>query len=309
MVTGLHSFFRRLILTLAGNRLVTRLVSRYGMRLGARRFVAGEDWEQAVVQVKALNDSRMSTTLDYLGESVTDTAQARAARDTYLALLEKIDASGVRASVSLKLTQMGLDISRELCVENVGAIVRKAADLGNFVRIDMEGSAYTQVTIDIYRELRRDFDNVGLVIQAYLYRSEEDVRSLAGLRPDLRLCKGAYLEPADVAFPRKADVDENFKNLIALNLGQGGRTAVATHDEKIISWTEAYIRENRVPKELYEFQMLYGIRPALQRRLADAGHPVRIYVPFGTEWYPYFTRRLAERPANVLFFLGNLLRR
>jgi len=309
VVTGLHSFFRRLILTLAGNRLVTRLVSRYGMRLGARRFVAGEDWEQAVVQVKALNDSRMSTTLDYLGESVTDTAQARAARDTYLALLEKIDASGVRASVSLKLTQMGLDISRELCVENVGAIVRKAADLGNFVRIDMEGSAYTQVTIDIYRELRRDFDNVGLVIQAYLYRSEEDVRSLAGLRPDLRLCKGAYLEPADVAFPRKADVDENFKNLIALNLGQGGRTAVATHDEKIISWTEAYIRENRVPKELYEFQMLYGIRPALQRRLADAGHPVRIYVPFGTEWYPYFTRRLAERPANVLFFLGNLLRR
>ncbi len=309
MVTGLHSFFRRLILTLAGNRLVTRFVSRYGMRLGARRFVAGEDWEQAVVQVKALNDSRMSTTLDYLGESVTDTGQARAARDTYLALLENIDASGVRASVSLKLTQMGLDISRELCLENVGAIVRKAADLGNFVRIDMEGSAYTQATIDIYRELRRDFDNVGLVIQAYLYRSEEDVRSLAALRPDLRLCKGAYLEPADVAFPRKVDVDENFKNLIALNLGQGGRTAVATHDEKIISWTEAYIRENRVPKELYEFQMLYGIRPALQRRLADAGHPVRIYVPFGTEWYPYFTRRLAERPANVLFFLGNLLRR
>lgn len=304
----MQSFFRRLILVLAGNRAVTRLVSRYGMKLGARRFVAGEDWEAAASQVKALNDTGILATMDYLGESVTDESQAAAARDIYLDLLDRIAQSGVKANVSLKLTQMGLDISPAVGEANARAIVRKAAALGNFVRIDMEDSAHTERTIEVFRRIRRDHGSVGLVIQAYLYRSEGDVRALADLRPNLRICKGAYLEPATVAFPRKADVDENFKRLVELNLDLGQKTAIATHDEKIIAWAERLLKAKNVPKNRYEFQMLYGIRSALQRRLAAEGHPVRVYVPFGRQWYPYFTRRLAERPANVFFFLTNLLR-
>jgi len=305
----LHFFLRKLILTLAGNRLITRFVTKYGMRLGAGRFVAGTTWEEASGKVRELNQRGIVATMDYLGESVTDARQAEVARDTYLNLLDRIASSGVEANVSLKLTQMGLDIDEGLCLGNVRAVVEKAAAQGgNFVRIDMEDSARTDSTIRIFRRLREEFGNVGLVIQAYLYRSEDDIRSLAGLKPSLRLCKGAYLEPPEVAFPRKADVDENFKKLIALNLEQGGKTAIATHDEKIITWAEDYIRTHEVPRELYEFQMLFGIRPSLQRSLAERGHVVRIYVPFGDQWYPYFTRRLAERPANVFFFLSNFLR-
>jgi len=304
----LHSFLRKLILTLAGNRLVTHFVSKYGMRLGARRFVAGVNWDEAEAQVRELNDNKIIATMDYLGESVNDAEQAAAARDIYLDLLDRIASSGVNANVSLKLTQMGLDISEELCFENVRSIVKKASDLGNFVRIDMEDSAHTDSTIRVFRRLREEFDNVGLVIQVYLYRSEDDIRSMADLKPNLRLCKGAYLEPPEVAFPKKVDVDENFKKLIALNLEQGGKTAIATHDERIIAWAEEYIEANRVPVELYEFQMLYGIREGLQTRLAEKGHVMRVYVPFGDQWYPYFTRRLAERPANVFFFLSNFFR-
>jgi proline dehydrogenase len=299
---------RKVILTTAGNPSVTRLVSRYGLRLGARRFVAGERWEQAVGQVQALNERGILATLDYLGESVTDRTQALAARDTYLDLLDRIQASEVKANVSLKLTQMGLDLSTEFCLENVAAVVRRARERGNFVRIDMEDSARTDRTIEVFRALRADFDNVGLVLQAYLYRSERDLRALADLHPNLRLCKGAYLEPRQVAFPRKADVDDNFRKLIALSLELGNKTAVATHDEKIIAWTEGYVREKGIPPDLYEFQMLFGIRSQLQRELAEKGHTVRVYVPFGEQWYPYFTRRLAERPANVLFLLANFWR-
>lgn len=308
VVTWVNSLLRKLILTLAGNRLVTRFITRYGMRLGARRFVAGETWAAAVPPVKALNDKGILATLDYLGESVTDEAQAAAARDTYLELLGNITASGLEANVSLKLTQMGLDISDELCLSNVRAVVGRASELGSFVRIDMEDSAHTDRTLAIFRRLREEYDCVGLVIQAYLYRSADDIRALAHLKPSLRLCKGAYLEPPEVAFPKKRDVDENFKQLIALNLKQGGRTAVATHDERIIAFTEELVRREGIPKGLYEFQMLFGIRPGLQHRLAEAGHPVRVYVPFGEQWYPYFSRRLAERPANILFFLANLWR-
>ncbi len=302
-------FMRKVILTVAGNRLVTRFVTRYGMRLGARRFVAGEDWAQAVKQVKALNDQGIMATVDYLGESVSDRAMAEAARDVYLDLLENIASSGVRANVSLKLTQMGLDISPDFCRENVRAVVRRAADLGNFVRIDMEDSPRVDATIRIFRSLRAEFDNVGLVIQAYLYRSEKDIRDLADLRPNLRICKGAYLEKPDVAFPRKADVDSNYQKLAALHLDLGGKACLATHDERIIDWARQLVQERGLAGDRYEFQMLYGIRPALQRKLASEGHPVRVYVPFGRQWYPYFTRRLAERPANVLFILSNLFRR
>jgi len=300
---------RKVILTVAGSRVITRLVSRYGMRLGARRFVAGEEWDQAVDQVRALNEVGVVATMDYLGESVSDRAMAEAARDVYLGLLDNIASSKVEANVSLKLTQMGLDISPDFCLENVGAIVRKAKSLGNFVRIDMEDSPRTEATIDIFRKLRAEFSNVGLVVQSYLYRSEKDIRDLADLGPNLRLCKGAYLEKPDVAFPKKVDVDENFKKLVLLNLELGGKTCLATHDERIIDWARRAFKDRGVAKDRYEFQMLYGIRPALQRQLAAEGHAMRVYVPYGRQWYPYFTRRLAERPANVLFIVSNLLRR
>ena len=301
-------FLRKVILTVAGNRAVTALVSRYGMRLGASRFVAGETWEQAVGHVRSLNEAGIVATLDYLGESVTDRAMAEEARDVYLDLLDKISVSGVTANVSLKLTQMGLDISREFCLDNVHAVVERAGRYGNFVRIDMEDSARTDATIEVFRRLRSQRENVGLVIQSYLYRSEKDIRALADLRPNLRICKGAYLEKPDVAFPRKADVDANFRRLVELNLELGSKTCLATHDERIIDWFRAFATERHIPRDRYEFQMLYGIRPALQRQLAAEGHTVRVYVPFGKQWYPYFTRRLAERPANLFFILGNLFR-
>ena len=299
---------RKAILTVAGSRPVTRFVTRYGLRLGAGRFVAGEDWDQAVGQVRTLNARGIIATLDYLGESVSDRAMAEAARDVYLDLLGQVAASGVDANVSLKLTQMGLDIDPGFCHENVRAIVRRAAGLGSFVRIDMEDSPRTDATIDIFRRLRAELGNVGLVVQSYLYRTEKDVRDLADLRPNLRVCKGAYLEKPDVAFPRKADVDENFKRVVLLNLELGSKTCLATHDERIVNWARGVIRDKGISADRYEFQMLYGIRPQLQRQLASEGHPVRVYVPFGKQWYPYFTRRLAERPANVFFILSNLLR-
>jgi proline dehydrogenase len=302
------SFMRKVILTVAGNRAMTKFVSRYGMRLGAGRFVAGEEWEQAAAKVRALNEAGMIATMDYLGESVTDKSAAEAARDTYLDLLGNIASARVEANVSLKLTQMGLDISPAFCLENVRAIAGRAKDLGSFVRVDMEDAARTEATIGLFRDLRTDFPNVGLVIQSYLYRSEKDIRDLADLTPNLRICKGAYLEKPDVAFPRKADVDENFKKLVTVNLKLGSKTCLATHDERIIDWACRLIREQNIPKDAYEFQMLYGIRPALQRRLAGEGHTVRVYVPFGKQWYAYYTRRLAERPANLAFILGNLFR-
>lgn len=299
---------RKVILSLAGSRAATRFVSRYGMRLGARRFVAGEDWESAAAQVRGLNEHGMVATMDYLGESVADRAMAEAARDVYLGLLDSIQAAGLTANVSLKLTQMGLDIDPDLCYENVRAIVRKARGLGSFVRIDMEDSPRTGGTISLFRRLRGEFDQVGLVIQAYLYRSEADIKDLADLKPNLRICKGAYHEKPDVAYPRKRDVDENYKRLVLRNLEAGGKTCLATHDERIIDWAKQLIKERNIGRDSYEFQMLYGIRPALQRQLAAEGHPARVYMPFGTQWYPYFTRRLAERPANLFFILSNLFR-
>jgi len=302
------SLMRKVILSVAGSRAVTSFVTRYGMRLGARRFVAGEDWESAEAQVRSLNGSGILATLDYLGESVTDRAMAEAARNVYLNLLDRIRTAGLAANVSLKLTQMGLDIDPELAYANVEAIVRKAAELGNFVRIDMEDSPRTTATISLFRRLRERYENVGIVIQSYLYRSAADLKGLADLKPNVRICKGAYLESRDVAFPRKRDVDENYKRLVLMNLEAGGKTCLATHDERIIEWAKQLIKDRGIGRDRYEFQMLYGIRPALQRRLAAEGYPVRVYMPFGTQWYPYFTRRLAERPANVLFVLSNLLR-
>jgi proline dehydrogenase len=208
----------------------------------------------------------------------------------------------------VKLTQMGLDIDRELCVDNMRRILDRASKLDIFVRIDMEGSPHTELTIGVFEELAEEYDNVGLVVQAYLYRTEEDLERLDKYNTDLRLCKGAYLEPPDIAFPSKEEVDRSFRKLIAQHLHNGNYTAVATHDEDIIAFTIKYVEDHDIPDDLFEFQMLYGIRRDLQQELADEGYTVRVYVPFGTEWYPYFTRRLAERPANVFFIMQNLFK-
>lgn len=300
---------RRAILSLARSPRVARAVQRWGHLLGARRFVAGERLEDAVAAVQRLNREGLAATVDVLGEGVKDPTSARASAKAYVELLDALAAAGARSGVSLKLTQMGLDIDPALCRANVREILARARYHGRFVRIDMEDSAHTSATLALYRELRGEgWENVGIVIQAYLYRSEADLAALDDLAPDVRLVKGAYMEPPDIAFPRKADVDANMRRLIARQLRLGFPTAVATHDEVIIRFTQELVKREGIDPSRFEFQMLYGIRPALQRRLAAAGYRVRIYVPFGRDWYPYLMRRLAERPANLLFVIRNLVR-
>jgi len=263
--------------------------------------------------------------VDLLGESVTTEAEAARAVEGYRLILDKIAAHGVRSNVSIKLTQFGLDIDQDLCLRNVRRVLEKAQVTGNFVRIDMEGTPHTDRTIAVFSALHKDAqfaDNAGLVLQAYLYRTEADLLALTEAGARLRLCKGAYNEPPDKAFPRKADVDANYVRLTRLLLDRAqtappadgsGRIpplpALATHDEKIIAAAKAYAAEKRLPREYFEFQMLYGIRRDLQELLVREGYAVRVYVPYGTSWYPYFMRRLAERPANVWFFVSNLFRR
>lgn len=300
---------RRIILTLAANRAVTRFVSRYGMRLGASRFIAGETLTDAIAVTRRLNADGIAVTLDRVGESVADAAEATAMADAYIEMLDHIAASGVDSNVSLKPTQMGMDISADLCHDNVERIVAHARRLGNFVRIDMEGTPHLDGILDLFAALRQRYDNVGTVIQAYLYRSADDLEKLARLGANIRLVKGAYLEPPSLAFPKKADVDENFRRLIAQYLAHGPYTAIATHDLATIDWCKRHIAEHNIPFDRFEFQMLYGIRSETQRSLARAGYKVRCYVPFGQDWYPYFSRRLAERPANLFFVLGSLFRR
>lgn len=286
------------------------------------RFVAGETADEAIAAIKTLNAKGINATVDLLGESVTSEADAERAVEGYGLILDKIAASEARANVSLKLTQFGLDISQAVCERNVRRVVEKAAATHNFVRIDMEGTPHTDRTLAVFRALRQDFENVGLVLQSYLYRTEKDLRELTAAGVRLRLCKGAYNEPPDKAFPKKADTDANYIALMKLMLdrahtispaGENGRRpplpALATHDEKMIAATLAYAQTKNVPRDQFEFQMLYGIRRERQEELAALGYAVRVYVPYGTEWYPYFMRRLAERPANVWFFLSSLVRR
>ncbi len=278
----------------------------------AMRFVAGEKLEDAIRVVAELNKKGIYGTLDHLGENVSSREEAIRAANEYLRILDEIEKSGVKSHASLKLTQMGLDIGFEFCLENVKKIVEKAAKYNNFVRIDMEDSSYTDRTLEIFYKLHEEFGNhVGIVIQAYLYRSENDIKDLIKVGANVRLCKGAYKEPPEVAFPRKKDVDSNYIKLMKMLLDaheKGVHTAIATHDENIINFAENYVRSNSIPEGKFEFQMLYGIRRDLQFKLAERGHTMRVYIPYGTEWYPYFMRRLAERPANVFFVVKNLLK-
>jgi proline dehydrogenase len=273
------------------------------------RFVAGETLDQVLAVSRVVNAQGITVTLDHLGESVTSLEEASAARDVYLRTLAAIHDSGIQGNVSVKLTQFGLDFSYDQCLANVEQLVRRAAELKTFVRVDMESSAYTDRTLDLVFRLHRMYGAVGVVIQSYLHRSQADIERLCDARIRVRLCKGAYLEPAAVAFPDKAQVDTNYIRLMQILLDRGEYPAIATHDEKMIEATKAYAAQKSISRDAFEFQMLYGIRRDLQRRLVKEGYRVRVYVPFGKAWYPYYMRRLAERPANVLFILRNLLRR
>ncbi|MBI4544266.1 MAG: proline dehydrogenase family protein, partial [Gemmatimonadetes bacterium] len=273
------------------------------------RFVAGTTVDDVVRAAADLNRNGFSFSVDYLGESVRSPEEARAAAGVYRAVLARIAGAGLDGNVSLKLTQMGQDVGEEFLRQNVGRVLDRAAELGIFIRFDMESGAYTQRTLDFFRRVWDDgYHNVGAVIQSYLYRSERDVHSLNGLGARVRLCKGAYNEPESVAFPEKAQVDANFVRLMKLLLADGRYPGIATHDEKMIRATQQFARQRQIPSSAFEFQMLYGVRRDLQERLVREGHNVRIYVPFGEAWYPYFMRRMAERPANLFFVVNAVVR-
>lgn len=301
---------RALLLRLSQNKRLAPLIMRNpASRRVARRFVAGQTLDEAVAVARRLNQSGRAVSLDLLGENVSDEEGARRAAESYTAIFERIAQEKLNANVSLKLTQLGLDLGRPLCAELLEGIVVHAAGLGNFVRIDMEGSAYTDRTVQIARQVRAKHENVGTVMQAYLYRTETDIASLLAAGCRLRLCKGAYNEPPEIAFAKKSEVDANYLRLMKLLLPSGIFHGIATHDPAVIRATEEFARQRGIAPEQFEFQMLYGIREDLQARLVREGYRLRVYVPYGSEWFPYFMRRLAERPANLMFFLRNLLPR
>jgi proline dehydrogenase len=284
--------------------------SSLGRRMSSR-FVAGMQLEDVLHAAETLDSMGIASTLDSLGENVSTPEEARHSADIYHRLLDAIQERRLHANVSVKLTQMGMDLDHGLAEEIVAGLVEHAVAANTFVRVDMEGSEYTQATIDMVRRLHAIPENrarVGIVIQAYLYRSEEDIRNLTGDGIRIRLCKGAYQEPAKLAFPEKREVDANFVKLMQQLLATGIYHGIATHDEHMIAATKQYVREAGIDPKSFEFQMLYGIRRDLQKALVREGFNVRVYVPFGAEWYPYFMRRLAERPANVLFLAKNMLR-
>jgi proline dehydrogenase len=270
--------------------------------------VAGETLEQALVVGRKLKSEGISVTLDHLGESVTNLDEAAAARDVYLRVLDALDAAGLEANASLKLTQFGLDLSRDQCRTNVERLVERAAAIGGFVRVDMESSAYVDRTLELVTQVHGRYLTVGAVIQAYLLRSRADIEVLNGRGIRVRLGKGAYLEPLGVAFAGKREVDRNYLELAKLLLDRGTYPALATHDEAILGQIKQYVAERNIPRDAFEFQMLYGIRRDLQRQLVGEGYRLRLYVPFGGAWFPYYMRRLAERPANLLFVMRNLFR-
>jgi len=300
---------RSLFLFLSRQRHLRRWVetSRLARRLSSR-FVAGDRLENALSVGRRINAEGITLTLDHLGESVTSLAEASQARDVYLNALENIYANGIEGNVSLKLTQFGLALSEAECRTNVAQLAAQAAELGNFIRIDMESSEYTDRTLSLVEELHSQYGCVGTVIQAYLYRSRKDVERLCARRIRVRLCKGAYLEPPGVAYPKKSEVDRNYVDLMKLLLDHGEYPAIATHDERMIDETKAYVAKQGIDRAHFEFQMLYGIRRDLQRRLVAEGYRLRVYVPFGKAWYPYLMRRLAERPANVFFLARHFFR-
>ncbi len=302
------SFFH----ALAASSALKRLASRYGMQPGggfARRFIAGESIAEAIDAARAIQRSGLTTTLDYLGESVASSAEADAATREYIGILQQIAASGIERTISLKLTQLGLTIDRATCVDNFRRILDAAQPHDFFVRIDMENSPFTAVTLEVFETMwQQGYRSAGVVLQSYLPRSEQDAMRMNELGARVRLVKGAYKEPKDVAYQSKADVDAAYVRIMRLLLRGGAYPAIATHDPAMIDATRAFAREQGLSPDRFEFQMLYGIRRDLQTALRSEGYRVRVYVPFGREWFPYFMRRLGERPANAGFVIRSLLR-
>jgi proline dehydrogenase len=295
---------RSAILAAADSALVRRAVTRYGMRLGARRFVAGESAEEFLPVARDANSRGFAVAATILGESVREREETLAVTNEYCELLRAFAAEGRDANVAFKLTHVGLDVDPELAFENASRIAAAALGGGNTIRMDMEQSRCVDPTIAVYRRLRERFDNVGFVLQSYLYRSREDLLAALPLEPNLRIVKGAYLEPPSIAYPKKSDVDRNYIELMELALAHGGYTAIATHDPKIVEHAIAYARRHSLSERgRFEFQLLYGIAGPLARSLVERGYRVRLSIPYGRYWFPYLMRRLAERPANVAFFL------
>ena len=274
------------------------------------RFVAGETIEEAVAAIREINRDNCSASFDHLNESVANAAEADGEVREYLRILDQIDQTKIDSNISIKLTQFGLELDPELAYRNARTVVAEAARRGHFVRVDMESSAVTQVTIDIFKRLRAEFglNDVGIVLQSYLRRTYDDAVDLLKIPARIRICKGAYMEPPEVAFPDKQDTDKNYLRVMELLLKSGTYHGIATHDPKMIEGTLRFVKQEKIPKETFEFQMLYGVRRDLQRQLAREGFNMRVYVPYGKHWYPYFMRRLAERPANIWFVLKNLLK-
>ena len=300
---------RSILLKLSESQAVAHWVTTNATtRRMSHRFVAGETLDEALQAARECNDRGMHATLDYLGENVSTAADAQKARDAYLEIFDRIAQERLHANVSCKLTQLGLDVSPEFCEGLVLSIAERAAAYDSFLRIDMEGSNYTQRTIELVKRVRTQTPTVGTVIQSYLYRSETDVHDLLGYGCRIRLCKGAYKESEEVAFPGKVDVDANYVRLMRMLLPSGFYHGIATHDPRMIAQTIRWAAEKQISKDDFEFQMLYGIRTDLQRQLIRDGYRLRIYIPYGRDWFPYVMRRLAERPANVMFFLRNFLR-
>ncbi len=297
--------------TLAGSRLLKRLASRYGMRKPtsfARRFVAGETIQEAIEAAKLAQSRGLLVTLDLLGESVRNLEEADAATRAYVRVLDTIVASGIERNISLKLTQLGLDVDQASAVDNLRKILERAEPAGFFVRVDMENSPYTDVTLDIFETLwQQGHRRIGVVVQSALYRTEKDLERLNALGARVRLVKGAYKEPKSVAYAKKADVDAAYARELRMLLVHGNYPAIATHDPKLIELTRTYADDHGVGRDRFEFQMLYGVRRDLQQMLVRDGYRVRVYIPFGREWFPYFMRRLGERPANVMFVLRGIL--
>lgn len=303
---------RQFFIALSASRGLRHMAERsaIGRRMSSR-FVAGTTVEEALAATATMNKLGMSVSLDNLGENVTDASEARQSAMLYHRLLDEIAARKLDANVSLKLTHMGLDVDEALARQLVSELVAKAASLESFVRVDMEGSPYTERTLAFVHEMHRRAGHsgrLGAVIQSYLYRSEKDVEALLAERIRIRLCKGAYNEPPEIAFPKKEDVDANYVKLMKMLLKSGVYHGIATHDEKILAATIAFAKAENVRPDEFEFQMLHGVRRDLQQQLVRDGWRMRVYIPFGTEWYPYLMRRLAERPANLLFIARNLLR-
>ena len=303
---------RNFIFWLSTKRSVTDRIARHGMKNGfARRFVAGESLAEALTASQELCAQGRNVSLNHLGENVTTEAAAREVRASYIQMVEELHAKNLSGNISIKLTQLGLDIDKELCRAMAREIAARAAALGRTIEMDMEGSVYTDVTLDIFESVQKELGNCGLAIQAYLFRSEKDLQRLAPVKPKIRLVKGAYREPAKIAFQKKTDVDANYQKLTTLLLEGAAKgnflPAFASHDEYMVAHAQAEVARLKLDKSRYEFQMIYGIRRDLQEQVHAAGDTLQVYVPFGTDWCPYFMRRLSERPANCWFVLRSLM--